>query len=408
MASDVKVWVVKRKDRNRYLLRYEDPVSGKRVTVTTDIALNQPRAAKLAQKAAGELQTQVHERVPKKADNTWRGFVDRYTREHLAARSSATRAKTLSVFRKLEAALPKLHRLDDVTGERLGTFANSLRSEGIRGTTVASYLGQLRAALRWAVKQGLLVRCPPMPTVEKEVRTVGAAPLRGRPLTQEEHQKIKDAATKYFGADVAPTWHRLLDGLLLSGLRLSEAVNLSWGKGTGVRVVVSEDGARCALHVKAWAQKNRKEQYLPITPPFNKWLLSLPLDDRGGHVFNVVGKRGVVLRDHERIGKLISRLGKLANVTVVDEDEDTASVGGEESRIKFASAHDYRRTFGQLCVERKVPREQLRLLMRHTSYVTTMRYYLHQEAESVYESLQGLDWGDGGSAPEEKPASTVS
>ena len=64
------------------------------------------------------------------------------------------------------------------------------------------------------------------------------------------------------------------------------------------------------------------------------------------------------------------RIGKAANVKVAEK-------GG---KIKFASCHDFRRSFGERWASRVMP-NVLQELMRHENIQTTMRYYVGQNAK---------------------------
>ena len=55
-------------------------------------------------------------------------------------------------------------------------------------------------------------------------------------------------------------------------------------------------------------------------------------------------------------------------------------------RVKFASAHDLRRSFGARWAPRVMP-ATLRELMRHDSIETTMRYYVGANAKSTAAAL---------------------
>jgi integrase len=75
-----------------------------------------------------------------------------------------------------------------------------------------------------------------------------------------------------------------------------------------------------------------------------------------------------------RAGRVISEIGKKANVLVNKADG------------KFASAHDLRRSFGTRWAARVKP-ATLQLLMRHKSIETTMKYYVCQDSDDVADEL---------------------
>jgi len=89
----------------------------------------------------------------------------------------------------------------------------------------------------------------------------------------------------------------------------------------------------------------------------------------------------------------VSKIGKRANI-VVDPD------GG---KIKYASAHDLRRSFGLRWSELVMP-AKLQELMRHESIDTTMSYYVGRNAQTTAAALYEAV----GRKPESTPKSDTS
>ena len=70
---------------------------------------------------------------------------------------------------------------------------------------------------------------------------------------------------------------------------------------------------------------------------------------------------------------MVSKIGKAAGVRVYVDAKDA-------KRVKYASAHDFRRAFGERWAARIMP-AQLKELMRHESIETTLRFYVGANAE---------------------------
>jgi integrase len=68
-------------------------------------------------------------------------------------------------------------------------------------------------------------------------------------------------------------WQRLLRGLWLSGLRLGEALALSWEDDSPISV--SFAGKYPALRILAEAEKAHRDRLLPISPEFAEFLLPI-------------------------------------------------------------------------------------------------------------------------------------
>jgi integrase len=91
-------------------------------------------------------------------------------------------------------------------------------------------------------------------------------------------------------------------------------------------------------------------------------------------VFKLPGIRGQSTELRSKcVGKILSKIGKAAGVCVHVDPKDPA-------RVKYASAHDLRRAFGERWAARIMP-AQLKELMRHESIETTLRYSVETNAE---------------------------
>ena len=170
----------------------------------------------------------------------------------------------------------------------------------------------------------------------------------------------------------APSWRRFLQGLWLSGLRLEESLNFYWTGGHGVTVDLS--GKHPVLRIPAECEKGNKDRMLPIAPEFAEFLLKTPESERHGRVFKLIGASGqpVGVNGRKWVGKIVSAIGKAAGVKVRDDC----------GKVKYASAHDFRRAFGTRWAARVMP-AVLKEMMRHQSIETTMKYYVGLEAQSV-------------------------
>ncbi|MGY8768923.1 MAG: site-specific integrase [Pirellulales bacterium] len=74
-----------------------------------------------------------------------------------------------------------------------------------------------------------------------------------------------------------------------------------------------------------------------------------------------------------KVGKTVSKIGQAALVSTAEH--------------KWASAHDLRRAFGVYWASRVQPAVLMRL-MRHSTIQTTMKYYVGQEIDSVFDAMQ--------------------
>jgi integrase len=246
----------------------------------------------------------------------------------------------------------------------MSQFQARLQQEGMKATTIATHLRHLRAALGWGVSVGLL---PAVPELHMPRRSRGPTLMRGRPITLVEFEKMLESVVEIRPRDMEP-WRHHLNGLWLSGLRLDESLILAWN-GDGP-FVVDLAGRHPRFRIYAEAEKGRRDRLLPMTPDFAEYLLKTAEAERTGHVFKLLGKHSGRQMTSARAGRVISDIGKHAEVLV------------NSSEGKYGSAHDLRRSFGTRWAARVKP-ATLQLLMRHRSIETTMKYYVDQDSDDV-------------------------
>ena len=391
---DIKVHVI---DYGRkYLqMRYVDPVTGQQHTRSTRVLRTRRREA---ERAAAKWEHDLREgRYKDTSKITWTEFRDRYEQEVSAAKAPATAVKVSGTFNAVERIL-QAERLAAISAEGISRFQKQLRDEGLAETTIASHLRHLKAALRWANRKKLLAEVPDIdiPTGHK---------MKGRPITAEELERMLEKAPAVVGNEAAESWRHLLHGLWWSGLRLGEALNLSWDD---ERVLcVDFTGQRPMFRFQAAAHKSRKNCILPMPPEFAEFLRHTPDADRTGYVFNPRSCRRTDKRPRvDAVSKKITRIGEAAGIKVAERERNGMP------KVKYASAHDLRRAFGLRWANLVMP-PILQQLMRHESISTTMEYYVGRNAEAAAEVLWEAVGNTLGNTPSsgstlENPASTQS
>ena len=320
-----------------------------------------------AERNAGQLQAELESgRYVKPTRLLWADFRKRYETEKMATLARGTKGPGKAALDHFERVVnPKY--LANATTSTLSTFQAALRTSGMKDVTIGVNLAHLRAALSWAHSMGLLVA---LPRLAKPAPVKGQRLMRGRPLAAEEFERMLDAVPKVRPKD-PDDWQRLLTGLWLSGLRLGEALTLSWEPDAALFVDLY--GKHPQLRIYAEAEKGRRDRKLPLTPDFAQWLLQTPEADRTDHVFKLRGLSNRQMTD-KRVSRTISAIGKRAGV-LVNRDTD-----------KYASAHDLRRSFGTRWAKRVMP-AVLQKLMRHSAIETTLRYYADIDADDLAADL---------------------
>jgi integrase len=376
MNDEIKVHIFKYPDRKNLVMRYDDPTTGKPVTRTagTDDESTAIGNAAVWQDELNSGRYQAASKV------TWQQFIDQYTDQKLATLAPGTKETALVSLGHLKRIVDP-DRLCKLTAAKLSEFAAEIRKPRTinRGgqtiikpapsdSTIARHLRHIKAALRWAERQGMIAKAP---RVEMPKRVRGQAVMRGRPITAEELDRMTGAVPKVRAKDSA-AWARFLEGLWLSGLRVSEALVLSWDQDDPFSVTLT--GKRPCIRIFGEAQKSGRDEILPLVPDFAQFLTKTPEAERVGQVFPLLdGRSGKPLEPH-RVSMLVSRIGKVAKVVT------------NKAEGKYAGCHDLRRSFGTRWAKRVMP-AVLKRLMRHASIQTTMAYYVDLDAGEVADEL---------------------
>ena len=385
LTEEIQVTVSSYGPGRKYLMmRYTDPITGKRHARSTGTA-SKREAERIAAKWEADLNAG---RYSNRSKITWAEFRTRYEEEKLSSLAERTAEAAASSFNHVERVINP-DRLVKLTSAALSRFQSELRKEGMKDTTIATHLRQLRAALGWAVSVGML---PEVPESHLPKRTKGRKLMRGRPITAEEFDRMIGVVPQVRPHDPG-AWQRYLTGLWLSGLRLEESTILSWDDDAAFSIDLS--GRRPRFRIYAEAEKGHQDRLLPMTPDFAEWILQVPEDERKGRVFRLERLDIEAPMSCKRVGRIVSKIGKKAGVVV------------NKAEGKYGSAHDLRRAFGTRWAPRVKP-ATLQLLMRHSAIETTLRYYVAQDSDDVADELWAGNWSGntcGNTSPNAPPDS---
>jgi integrase len=384
----IKVTIASYGDGRNLMMTYRDPVTGKKVAKTSGTT-NRAKAERKAGVWEDELNSGRY-KPPSKV--TWAEFRKKYEDEKLAEMPASTRSLYGRTLDQVEERINP-DRVCKLSAGVIGDFLTTLRKSGLSDATVAKTARHLKALLNWGHRQRLVAE---VPNVEMPKRQKGGKLMKGRPISGEEFDRMIAAVSKVRPKDAA-AWERILNGLWLSGLRLSEAIAVSWDD--DALFAVDLGGKHPRFRIDGRAQKSGKDELLPMTPDFGAWLLQTPEADRAGRVFKLVnavtGKPYVMTE----VCRVITAIGSKAGV-IVSTKIKTEIREGKPTPVevkKFASAHDLRRSFGTRWAKRVMP-AVLKRLMRHADVATTMGYYVDMDCDDVAGDLW-RDFGNAGNTP---------
>lgn len=370
-----KVSLYKRPDSQFWHMQYRDPSTGEKHRKSSGKTRKD-----LALKVAGQWEKELNDVGDiRDGRSHWEDFRENYETLHVAALAEKTEKRICSCLNGLENRL-KINRVSDITTSRLSQYAQMLRDEERSENTIKSHLRHIGGMLNWAKSNGYLKTVPELPKIPRARKTNNKV-MRGRPITTEEFERMLDSVEKVIRKpnkgrskekpepdhDRIPSWKFLLRGLWLSGLRLAEALELSWDDETQIHIDMS---LRYPMfRVLAESEKGHQDRILPMAPEFAQFLETVPEARRRGFVFHPLPlhKNRSERLCEQTVGRTITAIGKKANVVV------------DMATGKFASAHDFRRSFGERWSDRVMPKT-LAELMRHSSVETTMKYYVGNNA----------------------------
>lgn len=375
----IRTYLLHRPDRN-IEVQWEDPTTGRLRTRST--GTKKEREAIAFQL---NLETKLNDDEGEGTDvTTFALAADRYESEVLSSRAEKTQNKWKATRHHVEQIIDPQF-VSALKSKKIGQLANALRAKHLAALTVKGYLSYLRTFLKWCKKEWMIREVPNFEMPRRVNK------MKGRPITQEEFDRMIAALPDVFQPVLIPTWTFFLRGLWLSGLRLGEALKLTWDRSD---FCVNLESGIVRIKIEANAQKSTKAQLLPVAPDFSDFLLTeVPPKARRGRVFKVsLYEDGREIR-LDTCSNKIQDIGQAAGVKVEEKPAKpsmTKKPGKskpEGPRIKYASAHDFRRAFGKRW-RKKVKSDVLKALMRHASITTTEQFYDDETAEEVEAAIQ--------------------
>lgn len=374
MFKNISAWkLIRRNGTGTYYLRFTrfDGKVGERATKKTV----KRQAERIALEMLVEIDQQLSEEVveQEREIHGWHEFCRRYVQEHLAFGKPRTLEAFETARSRLSDLCPGIVWIKDVDEECFVKFALRLREEGKSPATIQCYRAHLLSALKWAKQVKLIDSRPDPPTIR-----VGSNQSRGRPITREEAERMSMQLPSIVG-DNAQRWAWNLEALWRSGFRLGETFCFFWEETPGMHWIENLDARYPMVYISGESEKAGRDRLLPLAPDFVELLRDVPKKKRRGCVFRWTLTKGDS-QSAKTVSKRIGIAGKQANVVVARKN----------NRVKYASAHEFRRSFGARYAPLVMP-ETLRCLMRHSSITTTMTYYTHSNAERLASALYAAD-----------------
>lgn len=363
----IKVWVIK--TPGNYAAQWNDPLTGKRKTKSTGT-----KNAREAERFAARLEVELSQGQGPVAKHPWANVCDAYEVEKLGGKSPRTVDTWRTTRRAVERVL-KPATVAAITAQHISRFSATIRDDQSSEANLHRHLRHLKAFLRWAYR---LEYIPAVPHIEMPK---GTAKSKGRPLSASELQRFFDAVPLVVDdLEHQASIDRIIWGMLLTGLRLSEAMKLEWTGPVdrGIWLHANDEG-RYFIHFATGASKSRRERVVPVTDQMQAFLERTPQAARSGPVFDPHTKRSRHL-SVSRISHLIADIGIKSDVVV----------GTKKGRPKYASSHDLRRTFATSMARSGVSRYALQEMMGHSDPRVADTYYIYLATDDLQREIQDV------------------
>jgi integrase len=167
--------------------------------------------------------------------------------------------------------------LESVTSQHVREWREKLQDEGRAGKTVLSYVKDLGAIYRAAMREGI-VSFNPCGTAISDIDTSDSHPRTN--FQDAEFEAILAAAPSV-------EWRGVILAAAFTGLRLGDAARLSWQS-------VDLEGKKITL-IPSKTKKKKREVRIPIHPDLLAFLLAAPVadDSPAAPVFPTLAKKEV-------------------------------------------------------------------------------------------------------------------
>lgn len=338
------------------------------------------------QRARETERRQLEEQLNREAEGalSWDDYWFEVDEKHLSGLSKNHRSTCKTMHRRLKEAAEarSISHLvcGDVNPLLVLDVENSMRATGVEESTIKSNMATLWSIITWGQDYGLIPDFRrPRKRKGKRDKQIRTTKSKGRSLSTEEIERMEDAIPLVLANGEKPeAFVNALHAMRHMGLRLSECYLFSWQPMEGVHYPVRLDRDSAAVQF-ANVQKSGIESEVPLTTPAIEWLRTLSQETLWP--FRTIGQKGPH-KTHDRLGRVLSAAGRRARIVV----KRWAKPDGE--RIKYASAHDLRRTFATN-LQRDLTISERQRLTRHSDASTLLDHYADSPTPELVAKLRG-------------------
>lgn len=371
----IRVRVVKT-SRDGYVLKWRDS-AGER----------QRKARGGTQRARETERRKLEEELNDRASEMSLGeFWSEYKTDHLSGLSSSFNATSRTMHTRLCDSMKRL-RLQQVCSlvskRAVLAVEAAMRKTDVEPATIKSNMATLWTMIRWGQDRDLIpdFRRPRKRKGKSDKQAANVSKSKGRSLLPDEVRRMRLAIPISISRTERPTeFTDAMVAMLLMGLRLSECHQFSWKPKTGCHYPIALHTSEAAIQF-ADTQKSGVDCVVPLTDKAVRWLRRIKRRSRSNWPFRTVGQKGEH-KTWDRLGRSLSEAGKRSGIVVKVWEKP----GGQ--RIKYASAHDLRRTFAtNLQTNLSIPERQR--MTRHADPLTLLDNYWDAPTPVLMAKLRG-------------------
>jgi integrase len=313
--------------------------------------LDEAREAK-GRRAAGDSRPTSRERFEKYA----RQWIEAYRGRTSRGLADRTRATYRRDMKRWVIPFFEGSRLDEVEPPDVRAFIWHLEAADLRPASIRAIVAPMKAMYATAVEDGV-VRANP-------TRNVRIA-VRGSQVKREVRALTRAELARFLGY-VPPDWQLLFELLAQSGLRISEAIGLTWGDvefGSRARLLVRRQDCRGEIG-ELKSESSRRD--VPLSPRIAERLWAMGADHpESARVFT--SPQGFPLN-----------YGNLHRRVLVP-----AAMAAELTWVTF---HTFRHTCASLLFEAGRDVKQVSVWLGHADPAFTLRTYVHLMDEGIGEA----------------------
>ncbi|MDR3668789.1 MAG: site-specific integrase [Ignavibacteriaceae bacterium] len=269
--------------------------------------------------------------------------------------------KQISIFAEKE----NIKYLDGFTPDHGTSFINEVIREKriikdkkikivkVAPKTANAYIVTLKAFFQEQVSKDHLVKSPVLHL--KQLKVEGKKPDYYKP----------DELKKFFGVEILLPYRNLFLGLLLTGARIGEAINLTWDDvnfESRLVFIRSKDTHKL--------KTSNSERAVPMSQGLFDLLETILKHKNSEYVFST--SNGTAIRERKALEKC----------------KDVATRAGIGGRSYL---HKFRATYATILVRNKTPLESIKELLGHSSLIETEKAYANNESNHMHNEVEILD-----------------